>query len=201
MKTIFSLCVLVVCASVALGKPAGGDEVPILPPDPPDVIFYAAILEDPSDGTSPPPDSVESLTIGDSFFLEVWATKFSPDLDPDPPHDPGISCAYVDVVSYEPVDEIGIEYGADFGIGPPFESGTFAGSGNVEDLGSCNLAMGGVGVWPEWVLVARVELQQDYWGPVAFGLVEPDSPLRASVYGSGYADPVDYGDACGAVVE
>lgn len=169
----------------------------------PDVAYHLALLSEPSslscddgkaDCTTKPPKSAKVLLSGEPFFVEVWVTKASPDLDPDPPHDPGISCAYVDLVSHEPVGEIGMEYGDGFDAGPPFDDGTFDGDGGVMDLGTCTFAPGGVGLWPEWVLVARVELQQDRKSRVWFELAEPTTEaLGTAIYGKGFAASVDYG--------
>ena len=95
---------------------------------------------------NPPASCEEVLRCGSAITVEIWATKFSPDLDPAAPEDPGIACAYVDLLSLLPVAaEIGFEYGPAFDAGPNFESGTFDGDGGIMDLGACSTAEGGVG--------------------------------------------------------
>jgi len=173
----------------------------------PDAAFHVAVLQEPSDlscgegrpdctDTDPPVPCEEVLGCGSSVFVEIWVTKFSPDLAPAPPYDPGIACAYVDLVSYVPVAaEIGFEYGAAFDAGSAFESGTFDGDGGIMDLGACSTASGGVGLWPEWVLLARIELRQGQGEGLGFELQE-SALFSTSVFGEGSADPVDYGERC-----
>ncbi len=173
----------------------------------PDAAFHVAVLEEASSlscgpgrpdcaDTDPPISCETDLSCGNPVFVEVWVTKFSPDVDAAPPHDPGIACAYVDLVSDVPVvAEMGFAYGAAFDAGSGFESGAFDGTGGVLDLGACSTTAGGVGNWPEWVLLARVELEQTQGEPLGFSLQE-SATFSTSVWGQGPADPVDFGDRC-----
>lgn len=182
------------CVLLAVSMLAFGGTPKVVP----DATYHLAALSEPSaltcesgqpDCTTKPPKSKRSLPCGEPFYVEVWVGR---------PQTPGISCAYVDLVSRVPVGEIGIEYGAAFGV---FYSGMFTGNGSVTDLGACTLVPNGVGVAPEWFLVARVELQPEHKGKVSFELTDPThEALGTSVYGQGFA-LVDYGKGCRATVQ
>lgn len=190
MKRLLAIgCAVLVASVLAFG---GAPKVV------PDATYHLAVLSEPSaltcesgqrDCTVKLPKSKRSLPSGVPFYVEVWVGR---------PQAPGISCAYVDLVSHMSGGGIGIEYGDAFDV---FQSGTFKrpGSrygGSVTDLGACTLEPGGVGIWPEWVLVARVELQARYKGKASFELTDPThEALGTSVYGQGFAVDVEY-DEC-----
>lgn len=167
----------------------------------PDVAFRLAILPEPSpnDETDTPPQSCNTRIDG-ATVVEVWATKYSPDGNPDDAIDsPGIACAFIDLVmDHEPLDAF-ITYGFRFDV--------FTNSGRLEgnkitNLGGCNLFTSsdegwvGVGVWPQWVLVARIDLVGNF-DQSTYHLEPPShQALMSSIVGIGAAKVVDFGSSC-----
>jgi hypothetical protein len=190
---------LLLSGLVLEGPPGPGD-----PPDPlytfADATYYLATVSEPSDlmCADERPDCTtelpecEDMNNNETFFVEIWVSKTSAD-PPGPPVKPGISCAFVDLISFVEVTEVDFAYGYGFSV---LQEGEWGEGGSVVNLGACTLESNGAGVLPKWVLVARVELiqqEEDF----CFGLQHAKDPyLTTSIYGSGYADPVDYGAQC-----
>ena len=133
---------------------------------------------------------------GHPAYLQIWVTKFSPDDNPVPPDNPGVNCAYVDLVSSAPLKGApSIEYGADFQVLQG--AATPAANGGIEDLGACSLESD-TGRWPEWALLAQLTLDQNDGGQLSFDLA-PSSGVHlnsVSIFGKGGADEVFYGESC-----
>ena len=110
--------------------------------------------------------------------VEIWVTSYA---------EHGISCAFVDLDANGPVT--GITYGPDYTV---LTGGDIV-SGGVVNLGGCTLVPGGAGQAPERSLVATVDFDADN---VVSLLDDPSNPsLRTSIYGEGFADGIEYGNA------
>lgn len=178
----------------------------------PDVAFRAVILEARStvETSDDPPDSHGDKMDSGTICIEIWVTKFSPDTDATPPDNPGLACAYVDIVfDVDTLENVSITHGEAF---TEFNSGTFDNARRVTDLGGCTLADSGVGLWPQWVLLARLELEAacmasdcddlDERMLFSFELNEPsDIALQSSIWGTGRAKSVHFGGQCDITVE
>ena len=132
------------------------------------------ILESPSfaDQTTTLPESVAYVYVGDTFFVELWATDSGTT-------NTGLVSAYTDMVSSEDlVTCSSVGHAALFGL---FPDGVCDGS-SVDELGGSQLT-GGVGVEPEWARVAYVEFTADAAGFAGF-LLEP-AQAESSAYNRG----------------
>lgn len=167
----------------------------------PDIVFHVAVVEEPTvlEWTEDDPPVECTNPIDYNVYVEVWATKFSKDLDPDPPHNPGISCAFIDLeFTQDPsgLELVEIEHGSCFTL---FRTGTLEmnnGTGMIDEFGACSLAPNGAAVYPEWNMLGRVTFAgvtgqfYEFWAA--------ESTTGCSIYGMGETTNIDYGDVCEA---
>ena len=127
----------------------------------PDVRVCSVILASPSasDTTETLPTSLSSLTQGQDYYVEVWASDVGSS-------NTGLTSVYADL-DFHPCDSASILSAAHGGIFTMFESGVI-GTCGIEELGGSSLA--GAGTEPQWARVAIVKIHATTSGPVSCSL-------------------------------
>jgi len=140
-----------------------------------DVSFEVVVLDAPSeyDTTTVLPSSIDIISNGQTYYLEVWATDAGY-------VNTGLISAYVDVTF--PADTASVRNISHGGIFTGFPDGS-AVSGLIEDLGGSTLSQG-VGVEPWWVRVAVVQMHADL-APRSVTFTLLPSNTGVSAYGRG----------------
>jgi len=135
-----------------------------------DVEVACVILTAPSssDTTATLPVSVSSVTAGQDYYVEVWASDVGS-------ANTGLTSVYVDMqLSPCGVATItSIDHGGIFTV---FGSGTI-GSCGVDELGGSSLT--GAGVEPQWARVAAVKIHADASGALCCSLAQSSTGIAA----------------------
>lgn len=112
------------------------------------------------------PTSIEVATVGDTYFVEIWATDTSK-------HQAGLSSVYVDLLwpallaeAQPPVD-----HGPTYRV---FRAGDI-GPGMVDELGGSTIVE--IAIAPEWALVAIIEMNATAAGETPYTMVPSDLGL------------------------
>jgi hypothetical protein len=142
------------------------------------VVFELVVLDaqSASDTTTVMPTSIDTISNGQTYYLEVWASDCGY-------INTGFTSAYVDL-SF-PDDAASVVDISHSGIFTMFTSSSVI-SGKIDELGGSVLP-GGVGIEPEWVRVAIVEMYADAAPPVVVFTLSPSS-TGVGVYGRGSID-------------
>jgi hypothetical protein len=145
---------------------------------PTDVVFELAVLDaqSVSDTTTVVPTSIDTISNGQTYYLEVWASDHGY-------INTGFTSAYVDL-SF-PDDAASVVNISHSGIFTAFTSGSVI-SGKIDELGGSVLP-GGVGIEPEWVRVAIVEMHADAAPRFVVFTLSPSS-TGVGAYGRGSID-------------
>jgi len=110
----------------------------------------------------------------ETFYLEVWAQITQPPADSN-----GLSCMFGDITfDSNIVSAESVEYCANFSA---FSSGTVM-DGLVDELGGCTLTAG-LGIAPEWALVARIQMTALAEGQTDISLSFADTGVSVIGYG------------------
>ncbi len=163
--------------------PLGAQEV--------DFEYACVVLSDPStvDQVTSLPEGITEVGLGATFYVELWATDSGST-------NTGIVCAYADLDYPEGCVVAGVITHGDFC--DLFESGTDTGS-TVDELGCCQLG-GDVGVEPEWVRIAYIELTAvDVCESADFQILPAEAESSAYIRGLVPPSDIDYG-SCGVSV-
>ncbi len=137
------------------------------------------------------PEHVGSYCVGGTYYLELWVQILEP-----PSGSNGLNCVFADVIFDDSIlSAISVEHCENFAT---FPSGTVK-AGQVDDLGGCNL-IGGLGITPEWVLVARVMMAADMEGQANVSLACADAGCSIIGYGLVPCDLVEF-EACQVTIE
>ncbi len=120
------------------------------------IKLIALSTPSPQDSSSILPESTEVVSLGEEFYLEMWASDVGS-------INTGLTSAYVDVI-YPPglTAVVSAKSSNTFNV---FPSGTVK-PGLIDELGGSNLP-GGIGIEPGWVRVAIVELRAENPSPNA----------------------------------
>ncbi|MHC4111784.1 MAG: hypothetical protein ACYSUY_11965 [Planctomycetota bacterium] len=145
---------------------------------PTDVVFELVVLDTPSasDTTTVVPTSIDAIINGQTYYLEVWASDHGY-------INTGLTSAYVDL-SF-PDNAASVVNISHSGIFTAFDSGSVI-SGKIDELGGSVLP-GGVGIEPEWVRVAIVEMYADAAPAFVVFALSPSS-TGVGAYGRGSID-------------
>jgi len=140
-----------------------------------DVAFEVVVLDaqSGSDTTTTLPVSVDQITSGQTYYVEVWVSDVG-DIDT------GITSAYVDL-SF-PGDALSVVSISHGGIFTAVPDGS-AGSSVIDELGGSTLSEG-IGVEPQWARVAVVQMYADAEPPFTLFTLSPSS-TGISAYGRG----------------
>jgi hypothetical protein len=126
----------------------------------------------------------------ETFYLELWAQITAPPSDSN-----GLSCAFADVTfDGNIVSAESVEPCTDFAT---FASGSIE-PNRVDELGGCALA-GGLGMAPQWALIARIRMNATAEGQTDILLVSADTGCSIIGYGAVPPDQV-YFQTCQVTV-
>jgi len=136
----------------------------------PDVDVRCVTLASPSasDTTNTLPASISSLTAGQDYYVEVWASDVGGT-------NTGLTSVYVDM-ALNPCGLATIESVAHGGIFTVFESGTIGACG-VDELGGSSLSA--AGIEPQWARVAIVKIHADTSGSLCCSLTPSTTGVAA----------------------
>jgi hypothetical protein len=140
-----------------------------------DVAFEVVVLDaqSGSDTTTTLPVSVDQITSGQTFYVEVWVSDVG-DIDT------GITSAYVDLsFSGDALSVVSISHGGIFTAVPTGSAGLSV----IDELGGSTLSEG-VGVEPQWARVAVVQMYADETPPFVAFTLSPSS-TGVGAYGRG----------------
>jgi hypothetical protein len=147
-----------------------------------DVVIELAVLGTPSesDTTTLLPESIESISSGETYYLEVWASDVGY-------VNTGLTSVYVDIsFASEAASVVSVSHGDIFDT---FKSGSYDIAGEIDELGG-STPIGGICVEPEWARVAVVEMHADATVPsVRFTISASDTGVAS--YGR---DRIDWND-------
>ena len=131
-----------------------------------DVAFEVVVLDaqSGSDTTTTLPVSVDQITSGQTYYVEVWVSDVG-DIDT------GVTSAYVDL-SF-PDDVLSVVSISHSGIFTTLPTGS-AGSSVIDELGGSTLSEG-IGVEPQWARVAVVQMYADAASPFVLFTLSPSS--------------------------
>jgi hypothetical protein len=141
---------------------------------PKDITFGVVVLESssPSDTTRILPTSVEKISAGRPYYLEVWASDTGY-------INTGLTSAYVDLSFPDGAVSIdNISHGDIFAM---FASGS-AVSGKIDELGGSTVDANGIE--PKWARVAVVQMHADTTPPIVTFTLSPSS-TGVAAYGRG----------------
>ena len=148
MSDRFQPVAVFLIAVTALGQAGAGASAAVV-----DVRAVLLSSSSPTDTTNVLPTSLTAVQPGRSVVLEVWAQNAAPPLT-------GLACVFVDVEFDASVFQVvaAPTVGSTFGL--LAQSGAVNNRlGRISDVGGCiQLGDSGVGVAPDWVLVARSPL-------------------------------------------
>jgi hypothetical protein len=151
----------------------------------PDFRYACIVLHSPSadDQMASPPPGVEEVYVGDTLYVEFWATDSGET-------NTGIVSAYTDIDYPEDlVSCVPPTIGTD--LFPLFQSGDCDGA-IVDELGGSQLAPG-IGVEPEWARVAAVEFIASAPGSADFMLQAAQAESSAFNRGLVVTSRIEYG--------
>ncbi len=146
-----------------------------------DVAFEVVVLDaqSGSDTTTTLPVSVDKITSGQTYYVEVWVSDVG-DIDT------GVTSAYVDLsFPGDVMSVVSISHGGIFTAVPTGSTG----SGVIDELGGSILSEG-IGVEPQWARVAVVQMHMDAASPFVLFTLSPSS-TGVSSYGRGQIPWVD----------
>jgi hypothetical protein len=152
----------------------------------PDVEIRLVLLSLPSssDKTDVLPSSIQSVSVGQDFYIEVWASDVGST-------NTGLTSLYVNV-RFEPCSGLSVQSIDHAEIFTTFPSGEILSCG-IDELGGSSLA--GAGVAPEWARVAVVRARSESTEPVIFSLSESFAGIAAFGRGIIPLSEVDMGKA------
>jgi hypothetical protein len=141
-----------------------------------DVQLALAVVDAPSatDTTETLPASLTSVAVGETYFVEVWATDSGS-------VNTGLTSTYLDFAY--PADRASVQSISHGGVFTLFPEGLDDGQGLIDELGGSQLTEG-IGVEPEWVRVAMIEMVADATTSGAPYALAP-SALGVGAYGRG----------------
>ena len=140
-----------------------------------DVAFEVVVLDaqSGSDTTTTLPVSVDQVTSGQTYYLEVWVSDRGY-------INTGLICAYVDLsFPGDVMSVVSISHGGIFTAVPTGSTG----SSVIDELGGSVMAEG-IGVEPQWARVAVIEIYADAVSPFVAFTLSPSS-TGISAYGRG----------------
>ena len=141
-----------------------------------DIALRLVALSAPSetDTLTTLPDSLLSVGLGDTYFVEFWVSDVG-DINT------GLTSVYVDLTLPATAGTLeGIDHGEIFTV---FTSGDAGEDGIIDGLGGSTLP-GGVGIEPEWVRVVTIEVSADGSAPSATYSLAP-SEMGVAGFGRG----------------
>lgn len=141
-----------------------------------DIEIYAVALSapSPSDMVTSLPASLESVTLGTTYYVELWSTD-SGDINT------GLTSLYVDVEYAN--GACSIQSLSNTAVLGDFDSGYDDGVGLVSDLGGSTLD-GDIGSQPNWIRVGVIEVKADGSAPAATFSPQP-SATGSAAWGRG----------------
>ena len=137
-----------------------------------DVAIELAVLGTPSESetTTLLPESIESISSGETYYLEVWASDVGY-------VNTGLTSVYVDIsFASEAASVVSVSHGDIFDT---LKSGSYGIAGEIDELGGSK-PIGGICVEPEWARVAVVEMYADATVPsVSFTIFASDTGVAS----------------------
>jgi len=137
-----------------------------------DVAIELAVVDTPSlsDTATLLPESIESISSGDTYYLEVWASDVGY-------VNTGLTSVYVDIsFASEAASVVSVSHGDIFDT---LKSGSYDIAGEIDELGG-STPIGGICVEPEWARVAVVEMHADATVPsVRFTISASDTGVAS----------------------
>ena len=130
------------------------------------VCFVTLASPSPSDTTEILPPSISSVSKGQNYYIEIWASDVGST-------NTGLTSVYVDV-HFDPCDGASIQEIDHGGIFTESQSGTIEPWGIDELGGSCLV---GVGIEPQWARVAVVKVRGEAHGTVCCSLFPSDTGI------------------------
>ena len=159
------------------------------------VELVARLTPGTEDEVSELPVGDEEFSVGESFFIEIWARTNEVD---------GLASVYVDVL-FDPaaLNAEAITHTALFNL---FQLGTIDNeTGLIREVGGSHLGARGcedpVGVAPGWGRVAVIEMRAEAAGASTVSSAGTDSPFTISICGTFEIPVGDYGDRELTIVE
>jgi hypothetical protein len=157
-----------------------------LKPDGIEVFFVTLASPSPSDTTEILPASISSVSKGQDYYIEIWASDVGGT-------NTGLTSVYVDM-HFDPCGVATVQEIDHGGIFTLSRSGTI-GPGGIDELGgSCKV---GVGIEPEWARVAVVKMRAEAYGTVCCSLSPSDAGIATLERGLiPWSEIILSGDTC-----